>query len=104
MGSPRAVPGLRGLTEKDLARNVKDLAALFGWHRYHTHRSDFSPAGFPDETLARPPRLIFAELKSPTGKLSPAQQEWLDTLNQIPGIEVYVWRPADLDHVVRILR
>jgi hypothetical protein len=101
---PRVLPGRQ--TEKQLAAKVRELAALFGWLRYHTHRSDFSPAGFPDETLARAPRLIFAELKSdnPHAKPSEAQQRWLDLLAQIPEVEVYVWRPKDLDDIVRILR
>jgi hypothetical protein len=103
---PRALPRPPAATEKQLAAKVRDLAALFGWDRYHTHRSDFSPAGFPDETLVRPPRLIFAELKSdsPHAKPSPAQQTWLDVLARIPGVEVYLWRPKDLDLIVRILR
>ena len=106
MSSPRAVPRPPAMTEKQLTRIVADAATTFGWRRYHTHRSDFSPAGFPDETLVRPPRLIFAELKSdsPHAKPSPAQQTWLDVLARIPGVEVYLWRPKDLDLIVRILR
>jgi hypothetical protein len=91
------------MTERDLARFVADAARTFGWHRYHTHRSDFSPAGWPDEALCRPPRLVFAELKSDHGKVSAMQQEWLDLLALVPGVEVYLWRPSDTDNIVRIL-
>jgi hypothetical protein len=92
------------MTKREWTRLVKDTADQFGWERYHTHRSDFSPAGYPDETLCRPPRLVFAELKSDKGKVSPAQLHWLDLLAQVPGVEAYLWRPADFDHMVRILR
>ena len=101
---PRVV-GLPAMTERQLEREVKRLADQFGWERYHTHRSDFSAAGFPDETLCRPPRLIFAELKSdlPGARVSKNQQKWLDLLKQCPGVEVYLWRPEDLEDIARIL-
>lgn len=50
--------------------------------------------GFPDLVLVRPPRLIFVELKSDTGKIRPDQQWWLDRLTGTAA-EVYVWRPSD---------
>src|SRR3954462_9408386 len=40
-----AVRAASAMTERDLTRAVADIARLFGWERYHTHRSDFSPAG-----------------------------------------------------------
>jgi hypothetical protein len=100
---PRAIPGRLPITEKDVERHVKDAARHFGWARYHTHRSDFSPAGWPDEVLVRPPRMVIAELKGRGKDPSPAQAEWLALLRLIPGIEVYVWRPDDLDDIDRIL-
>lgn len=89
------------------------LAPRLGWSLgYHTHRSDRSPAGFPDLVLVHPPagRLIFAELKrQKRSKTSPAQVEWLEGLEQVryaagdyeqvPAFEpvrVYLWRPLDL--------
>lgn len=73
----------------------------------------WSPPGFPDLVIMqglndprRPARLIFAELKSDTGRLRVPQHDWLRGLQRIPGIEVYVWRPDDwLDGTVdKILR
>jgi hypothetical protein len=93
------------VTEADLTRFVRDGARDFGWERYHTHRSDFSPAGWPDEALCRPPRLILAELKSDakTAELSPQQRKWLELLDHCTSIEVYVWRPDDRDRIAKIL-
>lgn len=80
---------------------VAQLARIYGWHRYHTFRSEHSPAGFPDDVLVRE-RVIYAELKGQTGKLSPLQEAWLQWLRGA-GQEVYVWRPSDLQEIVDIL-
>jgi hypothetical protein len=105
MRSPRAV-ALKPMSERELDKEVRKWATTFGWLVYHTHRSDFSPAGFPDLCLIRPPRVIFAEEKSDarTAQLSPAQEVYRDLLRQCPGVEWYLWRPADLEDIVRILR
>jgi hypothetical protein len=94
------------MTEKEVTRFVKEAADLFGWLRYHTHRSDFSPAGWPDEVLCRPPRVVIAELKGEHGKVSERQAEWLDQLGECPGVEVYLWSPVDVDsgRIIEILR
>lgn len=89
--------------EKDLAAAVAELARLGGFARYHTYRSKRSPAGFPDEVLVKPPRVIFAELKTESGKPTRDQQAWLDKLRECPAVEVYVWRPSDLDDIALIL-
>jgi hypothetical protein len=53
--------------------------------------------------LVRPPRIIFAELKSETGELRPRQTEWLDVLRLLPAAETYLWRPRDWAELVEIL-
>lgn len=97
-----------------LQAKVMDMARLFGWRRAH-FRTAYQPGagkwvtpmsgetGFPDLVLLRPPRLIFAELKSDVGRLTSQQKEWITDLSQIEGIEVYVWKPKDLDEIQRIL-
>jgi hypothetical protein len=92
------------LTEAQWQRQVVDLAKTFRWTHYHPYLSIRSPRGWPDLALCRPPRLILAELKSDTGKLTPAQTVWIELLCACPGIEVYLWRPADFDDVTEILR
>lgn len=93
---------LREITEKDWQNQVLKLAATCGWSWYHTHRSERSPAGFPDLTLWGRGRIIFAELKRETGELSPKQVEVITGL-RANGAEVYVWRPRDLDEVALTL-
>lgn len=84
------------MTERDLYERVREMALQLGWLVYHTYDSRRSYAGFPDVALAKPGRpLILAELKREGGRLSRAQEQWLAVLSQVPGIEVYVWRPRD---------
>jgi hypothetical protein len=59
-------------------------------------------AGFPDLTLVRSGRLIYAELKGPRGRLSGPQKRWLNAL-AATAAEVYVWHPDDWDTVVETL-
>ncbi|WP_038037334.1 VRR-NUC domain-containing protein [Thermorudis peleae] len=93
------------VTEKAFTQQVIELARLLGWTVYHTWLSVRSPAGFPDLVLAKPGRpLILAELKSERGRLSPAQEQWLAVLRQVPGICVEVWRPSEWDRIVAVLQ
>jgi hypothetical protein len=92
------------ISERDLTNYVRDLARACGWRRYHTWLSKHSPAGFPDEVLVRPPRLVIAELKSASGRLKTEQEGWLEALRQVPGVEVFVWKPDDMDEILEVLR
>ncbi len=70
------------------------------WRAYHSFFSDRSQAGWPDLALVRE-RIVFAELKVTTGKVTPAQEEWHAAL-LAAGAELYVWRPQDwLDGVIQ---
>lgn len=109
------------MKEADFQANVIQLARMFGWRVAH-----FRPArtkygwktpmqgdpGFPDLVLARDGRVIFAELKSDTGKLSPEQGMWLSAIDpyweDTPRLPIrfaaYVWRPSDIDEIGKVLR
>ena len=91
------------ITERAFAQQVVDLAHLHGWMVYRTWLSVRSPAGYPDLTLCRGERLLFAELKSDTGTLTPEQRAWLTALDGVPGVETYAWRPRNLDDAARVL-
>lgn len=92
------------ITEKQLREQIRDLCKVFGFKFYFTWSSIHSPRGMPDLILVKPPRVIFAELKSEGKQPSPAQQEWIDLLGWCPGVECYIWRPSDFDEIVSILR
>jgi hypothetical protein len=91
------------LNEKQFQAQVVELAGVLRWATYHPWLSVHSPRGWPDLALCRPPRLVLAELKSEKGKVTPAQDQWLELLGRCPGVEVYVWRPSDWDAVVECL-
>lgn len=86
---------------------------------FHPRYSLGSESGWPDLTLIRrrDRRLIFAELKAEKGRLSHRQEQVLDLLQCLeftagseaaiargfPTIQVFVWRPSDLDLVREVL-
>ena len=92
------------MSEREFADQVVQLAVVFGWTVWRTWRSDHSPAGEPDLRMCRPPRYIAAELKTERGKLTPFQEQALELLRQCPGIEVFLWRPSQLDEIAEVLR
>jgi VRR-NUC domain. len=85
----------RLMPEQALLNQVRALAHALGWLAYHTHRSERSEPGFPDLTLVKGDRLIFAELKTERGKTTGPQELWLAALTQA-GAEVHLWRPTRL--------
>ena len=99
--------GAAAISEAAFQDKVVRLAKDAGWMVYHTYDSRRSEAGFPDLVLAhRDHGVIFAELKSASGKLTPAQQKWQNELSDATRlsdcagdryIDVLVWRPADWD-------
>ena len=90
------------ITEKDFQHTVVEVAKLYGWIHYHTYSSKRSPAGFPDLVLVRD-RVLFRELKTDTGKLSPHQKLWGDKLTAA-GADFAVWRPLMLNEIYKELR
>jgi hypothetical protein len=74
-----------------------------GWLCMHPYSSKRTEPGWPDLAMVRNGRFVTAELKSATGKLSGAQQAWLAALALVPGIETFVWRPADFEEIQRVL-
>ncbi len=127
MASERAIEILTAqVSEDELKSTIIHAANVFGWHVHHDRAARNTSgkwathiqgdAGFPDLVLARAGRVIFAELKRATGKVSDTQFAWLVALGQPGGTpsqqavdpksnpEVYVWRPIDLPEIMEILR
>ncbi len=97
-------------SERDFLARILKLAHVCGYLAYHTHDSRKSAPGFPDLVFVQPPsaqrphgRLLFAELKTQRGKLTTEQAQWMQVLQTVPGIECYVWRPAQWNELVAIL-
>ena len=93
------------VTEAAFMAAIRRLAQQYNWMYFHVHNSKRSPEGYPDLTLAKEGQpLIFAELKTASGQLTLAQQAWLATLAATDGIVTAIWRPADLEAIVELLR
>lgn len=86
-------------TQAHLLAQVCQLATLCGWLVYHRRESH----GFPNLCLVRPPEVLFIEVKSDSGRVTPAQDVWLQAL-AFCGLDVAVWRPADLETIVTRLQ
>ena len=98
------------ITEKVFRQQVIDLAKVFKWKVYFTWNSLHSPAGFPDLVLVWesrkldvPNELLFIELKSEKGRLTPAQCEWINALKSAKQ-DVRVFRPSDWDDILLVLK
>ena len=95
--------GLPPLSEKQWQRQVVELARLHRWMVRYDWTRIHGVAGYPDLTLVRPPRLVYLELKTDRGRITRAQQDWIDTLADVPGVVAAVVRPADWEYVRRLL-
>ena len=90
-------------------QEIKDAASKLGWAVHHVsphmvrpnvYRSD--TPGWPDLTLVHKhddrTELIFAELKTNTGRVDERQKQWLSIL--CGAAETYVWRPRNWNLIV----
>lgn len=92
------------ITEREWQVTIETLARWCGWRVYHTYDSRRSNAGFPDLVLVHPDgRLIFAELKTETGKVTKAQEAWLHDLESADKPTAVVWRPSSIDAAKKAL-
>lgn len=98
-------------SERLWQEKVIQIASTCGWDAHHirpgkygnTYKTD-GLAGMPDLILIgrKGQGVIFAELKTAKGKLSPVQEARIAQL-LANGCEVHIWRPADEDRVLKRL-
>ena len=107
---------VRGRPEAIFQGQVIALAKRYGWAVYHPPANlpfedknrrrvakQTIGAGWPDLSFARTPEFFLAELKAEKGRLSPAQDGWIELLRSCE-IEVHVWRPSDFEVIHERLR
>jgi hypothetical protein len=107
---------LRAINETAWRNNVVLHARTRGWKvyfvpdRFHANAKEsgsfyttkMGDRGYPDLTLVGPSSIIFVELKTETGRLSPDQEEWRDRIVAAGG-EWFLWRPSHLDDAIKRL-
>ena len=91
------------LSEKNFQAQVIQYALLKGWLVWNTWRSFHSPKGEFDLRLCRPPRYVLMELKSERGTLTREQEAAFPLLKACPGIEAYVFKPAQWSEIEKVL-
>jgi hypothetical protein len=86
------------IPEKHFMQQVRGLAKVLGYMEFHPYDSRKSTPGWPDCTFVHPVtgRLLFRELKTEKGRLTPPQKAWLEAL-RTAGQDADVWRPCDLE-------
>ena len=101
------------LSEAQFQRNVVHAARLYGWLVDHTPPmrnagGDIYTGGLTGKTdlvlfsmFGR--GIIFAELKTETGRLSAAQKRFAEII-QLNGGEYFLWRPSDMEAILERLR
>lgn len=93
------------MTEAQHQRGIIELAQLTGWMVAHFRPAQTSKGwrtavsgdgkGFPDLVLVHPHRgILYRELKTDTGKLTPEQRAWGQRIAEAGG-DHDVWRPRD---------
>ena len=111
---------MKGISETAFATQVESLLEIFGWRWIHLRPAwsekgwrtpirggdpdGFKGKGFPDYFAVRLPRLLFAELKDEYSKPRPEQEAWLNDLKGCPTVEVYLWRPGQIEEAMEVLR
>jgi len=100
--APVAPPADEEDSEKWFQADVVRFAERCGWTVYHTYDSRKSKPGFLDLIMVRE-RIVFAELKTEAGRLTAAQESWIELL-RLAGGEVYEWRPSMWPAIEQTLR
>lgn len=87
------------ISERELAENLVSEAKKTGWRvkRDPTWRPTAASEGFPDLIAVKDGRQLVWEIKKANGKLTAEQRMWLNAFAHVPGAEVAVIRPADLE-------
>jgi len=98
--------------EEALLGHVVKYARHRGWIVYHQRpaRTKYGwrtalmgDKGFPDLVMLRNGRVVIAELKSDRGTTSFQQRVWLGCWREVPGVEVYLWKPKDWTQILEVL-
>jgi len=82
------------MSEAELEEHVRAICNDLGVIRIHVYSSRGTTPGVPDDLLVGSDGILWRELKTAKGKLSPAQQAMGEALTAA-GQDWSVWRPGD---------
>jgi hypothetical protein len=92
---------------EDLLRSrLQTLCQTTGHLYYHARKSQGSTAGMVDFILCHPARqeLLLWEAKTATGRVSAAQQRWMEALQHVTAVDARIIRPSDWAWIVDTLQ
>lgn len=101
------------MREDEFAKRIEETMDWLGLLWHHETDSRKSKAGFPDYCIVGPYGVLFLEIKSSKGKVSPKQQEWIHALRTSRWAEAqpeflcvlaYVAYPEHWDRVLSDLK
>ena len=91
------------ISEAQFQATVTEAFGVSGWWVFHHPDSRRTTPGYPDLTLIHPDgRLVYAELKTATGKVRPEQRAVIDALRR-GGHQAFIWRPDDWPAVQAVI-
>lgn len=101
--------------EDEFAKRIEETLDWLKLRWHHETDSRKSKAGFPDYCIVGPYGILFLEIKSAKGKVSPKQKEWIEDLASAeavsdasdsfhPAVTAYVAYPEDWDRVLSDLK
>jgi Holliday junction resolvase len=86
----------RKITENDVKRVVKDYLSAKGFFHFHILQGLGSYKGIPDMVAIKKGRVLFLEIKKPTGKQSEHQKEFQQNIEYQGGEYILVRCLEDL--------
>ena len=94
--SPVSLSGLHAaaMTEAELEEQVRDACKKLGVIRIHIYHARGTTPGVPDDILIGAHGILWRELKTMAGKVSPAQRAMGEAL-LAAGQDWALWRPDD---------
>jgi Holliday junction resolvase-like predicted endonuclease len=94
----------RAESEADLQAKIVAFAEMHGWHVWHDNDSRRNREGLPDLLLLRGATLLFIEVKTEKGAVSPAQRAFISRLKQVKYVDADIVRPHNFDELVDVLK
>ncbi|MFW5887701.1 MAG: VRR-NUC domain-containing protein [Bacteriovoracia bacterium] len=85
------------ITENDVKRVVKDYLSVKGWYHFYILQGMGAFKGIPDIIAIKNGRVLFLEIKKPTGKQSEHQKEFQKNIEHQGGEYVLVRKLEDLE-------
>lgn len=99
------------MREDEFAKRIEETMDWLGLTWHHETDSRKSKAGFPDYCIVGDYGVIFLEIKSSKGKVSPKQKEWIESLSRATlddgvtkVVTAYVAYPEDWERVLSDLK